>query len=185
MINIINNETIIRMEQCLSSFSNHINNIHTGRVTPNLINSITVEAYGFVTPLRQLVNIVTEDSRTLTLTVFDNKLISCIEKAILSSDLGVTPNCIGTKIRLSFPILSEERRIQLSKLVKKEAELAKICVRNVRREFNLKLKTQLKKTSLSEDEGHRKEAELQKITNNYIKKIDLIQNKKIKEIFDF
>ncbi|WWO99916.1 MAG: ribosome recycling factor [Candidatus Dasytiphilus stammeri] len=181
MINTIKNDIVMRMEQCIDIFFDHIKKINTGRVTPNLINSITVEYYGMATPLRQLVNIVTEDSRTLTLTVFDSKLIPAIEKAIFSSELGVTPNTIGTRIRLMFPILSEERRIELSKLVKKEAEYGKICVRNIRRDLKIQLKTK----NLSEDEQHRREEELQKVTNDYIKKIDIIQNKKIKEIFDF
>ncbi|WWP00337.1 MAG: ribosome recycling factor [Candidatus Dasytiphilus stammeri] len=185
MINTIKNNTVIRMEECVNIFYNHINKIHTGRVTPSLINSITVEYYGIVTPLRQLVNIITEDSRTLTMTVFDSKLIPAIEKAIFLSDLGVTPNSIGTKIRLIFPVLSEERRMQLSKLVKKEAEYGKICIRNVRRDLNIELKEQLKKKAISEDEEHRRGEELQKVTNDYIKKIDIIQNKKIKDIFDF
>ncbi|WWO97516.1 MAG: ribosome recycling factor [Candidatus Dasytiphilus stammeri] len=185
MINTIKNDTVVRMEQCIKSFYDHINKIHTGRVTPSLINSITVQYYGIATPLRQLVNIVTEDSRTLTMTVFDSKLIPVIEKSILSSDLGVTPNNIGTKIRLRFPVLSEERRIQLSKLVKKEAEYGKICIRNVRRDLNIELKEQLKKKYISEDEEHRIGEKLQKVTNDYIKKIDIIQNKKIQEILDF
>lgn len=175
----------MRMEQCIKNFSDQINKIHTGRVNPSLIDFITVEYYGIATPLRKLANIITEDSRTLALTVFDSKLIPSIEKAIFLSDLGVTPNSTGTIIRLTFPVLSEERRTQLSKVVKKEAESAKICIRNIRRELNLKLKKQLKDKSISEDEEHRTAEELQRVTNDYIKKIDIMQNKKINDLFSF
>lgn len=175
----------MQMEKCVSTFNYHINKIRTGRVTPSLIDNITIEYYGVVTPLRNISNIIVEDYRTLVITVFDRDLISSIEKSIRASDLGLNPNTAGTVIRIILPSLTEERRNQLSKLVRSEAEQSKVCIRNVRRDANLKIKSLLKSKKISQDEEHRTQDKIQKITDDYIEKIDEIMNIKIKDLRDF
>ncbi|WWP00436.1 MAG: ribosome recycling factor [Candidatus Dasytiphilus stammeri] len=185
MITQIKTNTEMQMEKCVSTFNYHINKIRTGRVTPSLIDNITIEYYGVVTPLRNISNIIVEDYRTLVITVFDRDLISSIEKSIRASDLGLNPNTAGTVIRIILPSLTEERRNQLSKLVRSEAEQSKVCIRNVRRDANLKIKSLLKSKKISQDEEHRTQDKIQKITDDYIEKIDEIMNIKIKDLRDF
>lgn len=175
----------MQMEKCVSTFNHHINKIRTGRVTPSLIDNLTVECYGVATPLRNISNIIVEDYRTLVITVFDRYLISSIEKSIRASNLGLNPNIAGTVIRIILPSLTEERRNQLSKLVRSEAEQSKVGIRNVRREANLKIKSLLKSKQISQDEEHRTQDKIQKITDDYIKKIDEIMNIKIKDLRNF
>ncbi|WWO97851.1 MAG: ribosome recycling factor [Candidatus Dasytiphilus stammeri] len=185
MIIKIKKDTEIQMEKCVSIFNHHINKIRTGRATPSLIDNLTIEYYGVATPLRNISNIIVEDYRTLVITVFDRDLISSIEKSLRASDLGLNPNTAGTVIRIILPSLTEERRNQLSKLVRSEAEQSKVCVRNIRRDANIKIKSLLKLKQVSQDEEHRTQNIIQKITDDYIKKIDEIMNIKIKELITF
>ena len=148
----------------------HIAKIRTGRAQPSLLDAIQVEYYGAATPLRQLANVVAEDARTLAVTVFDRSLISAVEKAILTSDLGLNPSSAGTTIRVPLPPLTEERRRDLIKIVKSEGEQGKVAIRNVRRDANDKIKALLKDKEISENDQHKAEEIIQKVTDSYIKK---------------
>lgn len=144
-----------------------------------------MEYYGAATPLRQLANVVAEDARTLAVTVFDRSLISAVEKAILTSDLGLNPSSAGTTIRVPLPPLTEERRRDLIKIVKSEGEQGKVAIRNVRRDANDKIKALLKDKEISENDQHKAEEIIQKVTDSYIKKVDEILADKEKELMDF
>lgn len=144
-----------------------------------------MEYYGAATPLRQLANVVAEDARTLAVTVFDRSLISAVEKAILTSDLGLNPSSAGTTIRVPLPPLTEERRRDLIKIVKNEGEQGKVAIRNVRRDANDKIKALLKDKEISENDQHKAEEIIQKVTDSYIKKVDEILADKEKELMDF
>ena len=179
MLNQIKKDAQDRMEKSLEALKGHISKIRTGRAQPSLLDAIQVEYYGAATPLRQLANVVAEDARTLAVTVFDRSLISAVEKAILTSDLGLNPSSAGTTIRVPLPPLTEERRRDLIKIVKGEG------VRNVRRDANDKIKALLKDKEISENEQHKAEEEIQKITDIYIKKVDEVLADKEKELMDF
>ena len=185
MINEIRKDAETRMEKCVESFKGNISKIRTGRAHPNLRGGIQVEYYGAATPLRQLANIVAEDSRTLAVTVFDRSMSGAIEKAILTSDLGLNPSSAGTVIRVPLPPLTEERRKDLIKLVRSEAESGRVSVRNVRRDANDKVKALLKDKEISEDEDRKSQDDIQKITDLMIKKIDAALADKEKELMEF
>ncbi|MCR3755973.1 MAG: ribosome-recycling factor [Sodalis sp. Psp] len=172
MINEIRKDAGIRMEKCVEAFKNYTNKVRTSRASPSLLDDIQIEYYGLVTPLRQLANIVAEDSRTLSITVFDCTLAPAVEKAIMASDLGLNPSSAGTVIRVPLPPLTEERRRDLVKVVRAEAELSRVSVRNVRRDANDKVKALLKSKTISEDEDRRSQDEIQRLTDTWIKKID-------------
>ncbi len=185
MINEIKKDTQARMEKSLETFKGHIAKVRTGRAQPSLLDGIQVEYYGAATPLRQLANVVAEDARTLAVTVFDRSLISAVEKAILTSDLGLNPASAGTTIRVPLPPLTEERRRDLIKIVRGEAEQGKIAVRNVRRDANDQIKALLKDKEISEDEERKAQDEIQKITDTFVKKVDDVLAEKEKELMDF
>ena len=181
MINEIKQDAEARMEKSLEALRGHIAKIRTGRAQPSLLDAIQVEYYGAATPLRQLANVVAEDARTLAVTVFDRSLISAVEKAILTSDLGLNPSSAGTTIRVPLPPLTEERRRDLIKIVKSEGEQGKVAIRNVRRDANDAIK---KDKELPEDEKKQTLEESQKLTDKYIKDVDSITETKKKEILN-
>lgn len=185
MINEIKQDAHERMEKSVEAFRNHITKIRTGRAHPSLLDGMQVEYYGSATPLRQLANIVAEDSRTLAITVFDRSLSSAVEKAIMNSDLGLNPSSAGTVIRVPLPPLTEERRKDLTKIVRAEAENARVSVRNIRRDANDKLKALLKDKGISEDEDRKAQDEIQKITDAIIKKLDVVLAEKENELMEF
>lgn len=185
MINEIRKDAETRMEKCVEVFKNHISKIRTGRASPNILDGIQVEYYGTATPLRQLANIVAEDSRTLAITVFDRSLGPAVEKAIMASDLGLNPSSAGTVIRVPLPALTEERRKDLIKVVRNEAEQGRVSVRNVRRDANEKVKALLKDKEISEDEERRSQDDIQKMTDVFIKKIDAALADKEAELMEF
>ena len=185
MINEIKQDAQARMEKSLEALKSHISKIRTGRAQPSLLDGLQVEYYGSPTPLRQVANVVAEDARTLAVNVFDKSLISAVEKAILTSDLGLNPSSAGTTIRVPLPPLTEERRRDLIKIVKSEGEQGKIAVRNVRRDANDKIKALLKDKEISENDQHKAEEIIQKVTDSYIKKVDEILADKEKELMDF
>lgn len=185
MINDIKKEADTRMSKCVDALKQQINKVRTGRASPSLLDGITVEYYGTPTPLRQLANIVAEDTRTLAITIFDRSAGPAVEKAIMSSDLGLNPSSAGTVIRVPLPPLTEERRKDLIKVVRGEAEQARVAVRNVRRDANEKLKTMLKDKQISEDEEHRAQDEIQKLTDAAIKKLDAVLTEKETELMQF
>ncbi|KEY60159.1 ribosome recycling factor [Serratia sp. DD3] len=185
MINEIRKDADSRMGKCVESFKNHISKIRTGRASPSILDGIMVEYYGSSTPLRQLANITVEDSRTLAINLFDRSLGSAVEKAIMASDLGLNPNSAGAVIRVPLPPLTEERRKDLIKVVRGEAEQGRVAVRNVRRDANDKVKVLLKDKEISEDEDRRSQDDIQKMTDAYIKLLDAALADKEKELMDF
>lgn len=185
MINEIRKDAETRMEKCVEVFKNQISKIRTGRASPSILDGIQVEYYGSATPLRQLANIVVEDSRTLAITVFDRTLGPAVEKAIMSSDLGLNPSSASSVIRVPLPPLTEERRKDLIKIVRGEAEQGRVSVRNVRRDANDKLKAQLKDKAIGEDEERRAQDDVQKLTDLYIKKVDAALAEKESELMEF
>lgn len=185
MIKAIKEDTQQRMEKSVEAFKSQISKVRTGRAHPSLLDGIQVEYYGAATPLRQLANVVAEDARTLAVTVFDRSLIGSVEKAILTSDLGLNPASAGTTIRVPLPPLTEERRRDLTKIVRSEAEQGRVAVRNVRRDANDKIKALLKEKEISEDEERKAQDEVQKLTDQFIKKVDEALADKEKELMDF
>ncbi|WP_420843779.1 ribosome recycling factor [Idiomarina fontislapidosi] len=160
------------MEKSVESLRSQMSKVRTGRAHPSILDSVMVNYYGVDTPLKQLANITTEDSRTLALTLFDKSSTQAVEKAILTSDLGLNPASAGAVIRIPLPPLTEERRRDLVKIVRAEAEQARVAVRNIRRDANNDLKELLKEKEITEDEEHSAEDDVQKLTDTYVKKID-------------
>ncbi len=185
MINDISNDAKIRMGKCVEAFENNINKIRTGRAHPSILDGIQVDYYGSRTPLRQLANVVVEDSRMLAVTVFDRSISAAVEKAIMTSDLGLNPMSAGSTIRVPLPPLTEERRKDLIKIVRGEAEQGRVSVRNVRRDANDKVKALLKDKEISEDEDRRSQDDIQKMTDVFIKTIDKALSDKEAELMDF
>ncbi|MGM0905198.1 MAG: ribosome recycling factor [Pseudomonadota bacterium] len=161
-----------RMEKSVESLRSQMSKVRTGRAHPSILDSVMVNYYGTDTPLKQLANITTEDSRTLALTVFDKSASAAVEKAIINSDLGLNPASAGAVIRIPLPPLTEERRRDLVKIVRAEAEQGRIAVRNIRRDANGDVKDLLKEKEITEDEERSAEDEIQKLTDKYVKQID-------------
>ncbi|MCK7460106.1 ribosome recycling factor [Idiomarina aminovorans] len=161
-----------RMKKSVESLQSQMSKVRTGRAHPSILDSVMVNYYGADTPLNQLANITTEDSRTLALTVFDKSASTAVEKAIMNSDLGLNPTSAGAVIRIPLPALTEERRRDLVKIVRAEAENGRIAVRNIRRDANGDIKDLLKEKEITEDEEHNAEDEIQKLTDIFVKKID-------------
>jgi len=185
VINDIKKDADTRMEKCVEAFKNQISKVRTGRASPSLLDGIMVPYYGTPTPLRQLASVTVEDSRTLKINVFDRSLSPAVEKAIMASDLGLNPSSAGTDIRVPLPALTEERRKDLIKVVRGEAEQGRVSVRNVRRDANDKVKALLKDKEISEDDERRSQDEIQKMTDGYIKNVDVALAEKEKELMDF
>ncbi|PYI50400.1 ribosome recycling factor [Paenibacillus flagellatus] len=172
-----------RMEKAIGALRKELAGLRAGRATPALLDRVQVEYYGSMTPVNQLANINTPDSRTLLIQPWDKSSMGAIEKAILKSELGLTPSNDGSTIRLSIPPLTEERRSELVKLTKKYGEEAKVAIRNIRRDANDDIK-KLEKTSISEDESRRHQDDIQKATDKYIAEIDKVLSAKEKEIME-
>ena len=185
MINDIKKDAEIRMEKCVEAFKNQISKIRTGRASPGILDGIMVDYYGSSTPLRQLAQVTVEDSRTLAISVFDRSISAAVEKAIMTSDLGLNPSSAGATIRVPLPALTEERRKDLIKVVRSEAEQGRVSVRNVRRDANDKTKALLKDKEISEDEDRRSQDDIQKMTDMFIKKIDVALAEKETELMEF
>ena len=171
-----------KMEKSLESLENEYSNIRAGRANPNILNNIKVEYYGVPTPLQQVGNVSVPEARTILITPWETSLLKDIEKAILCSDLGLTPNNDGKYIILNFPELTEELRKDLVKDIKQKGENAKVAVRNIRRDANDHIKKQLKANEISEDEQKDYEDQVQKLTDKYVDKIEKTIENKSKEI---
>ncbi len=184
MQNIYIDDAKIRMGKSVEAFRSEISKVRTGKATTALLDAVKVEYYGNPSPLNQVANVTVLDAHTLNVTPWDKSIIGEIEKAILKSDLGLNPANDGTNIRVPIPPLTEERRKDFVKLVKKFAEDAKIAIRNIRRDANDHLKKQEKAKELSEDLRKDAEGEVQKLTDEYIKKIDDLLASKEKEILE-
>jgi ribosome recycling factor len=172
------------MEKSVEALKSQLSKIRTGRAHPSLLDGIQVSYYGASTPLRQVANVSVEDARTLTISVFDKTLIQPVEKAILQSDLGLNPMSAGTTIRVPLPPLTEERRRDLVKVVRNEAEGARVAVRNIRRDANADLKTLLKDKEIGEDDERKAVDEVQKLTDAFVKKVDEVLADKEKELME-
>ena len=167
-----------KMTKTCENLDGEFANIRAGRANPNLLNRIMVEYYGTPTPMQQVGNISVPEPRIIQINPWEKSLLKAIEKAILASDLGITPTNDGTSIRLVFPELTEERRKELVKDIKKKGEAAKVAVRNVRRDANDTLKKMEKSTDITEDERKEGEEKIQKMTDKYVAKIDKsVENK--------
>ncbi len=184
MIDAIKEDAQVRMDKCVEATKAQMAKVRTGRAHPALLDSIQVSYYGTMTPLKQVGNISVEDSRTLAVNVFDRSMIQAVEKAIMSSDLGLNPMSAGATIRIPLPALTEERRRDLVKVVRAEAENGRVAVRNVRRDANSAVKNLEKEKECTEDDVRRSEEEVQKITDAHIKKIDELLAAKEAELME-
>jgi ribosome recycling factor len=162
----------VRMSKSVAALQTELTKIRTGRAHTSLLDHITVEYYGSQVPLNQAANIGVEDSRTLTVTPWEKDMVQAIEKAIMGSDLGLNPASAGTVIRVPLPALTEERRKDMIRVVRHEAENGRIAVRNIRRDAMHDVKELLKEKMIGEDEEHRAEGDIQTITDKYIAEID-------------
>lgn len=172
----------VKMEKSLESLKNELASIRAGRANPHLLDKIKVDYYGTATPLQQVANISVPEARMIQIQPWESSLIKKIEKAIMASDLGITPNNDGKVIRLVFPELTEDRRKELVKDIKKKGEGAKVAVRNIRRDANEGFKKAGKASEISEDEQKQLEDKVQKATDKYIDLIDKTVEEKSKEI---
>jgi len=182
MLEDIKKDATDRMTKCVAAYRNELKRLRTGRASTSLVDHIRVDYYGAESPLQQVANVAVEDSRTLTIVPYDKAMVPVIEKAIMKSDLGITPNTAGTVIRVPLPALTEERRRDLTKIVKHEAENARVAIRNVRRDVMQELKEMLKEKLVSEDEDHRAQDEVQKLTDKFVAEVDHILIDKEKEL---
>ena len=171
-----------KMKKSVSAYVENLESIRAGRANPAVLNKVTVDYYGAATPISQVADIKASDAHTLVITPWDMTIIKGIEKAILTSDIGITPANDGKVIRLIFPQLTEERRRELTKQVSKEGEEAKVAIRNIRRDANDKIKAMKKASEITEDEVKDSEKEVQDLTDKYIKNIDEISAAKEKEL---
>ncbi|RXZ76929.1 ribosome recycling factor [Paenibacillaceae bacterium] len=179
----IKKNTEERMDKAIVSLKRDLSTLRAGRATPALLDRIQVEYYGAPTPVNQLANINTPDTRTLLIQPWDKSSLSAIEKAILKSDLGLTPSSDGTMLRLSIPPLTEERRAELVKSTKKFGEESKIAIRNIRRDANDEIK-KLEKTDITEDESRKHQEDIQKTTDRFVTEVDKVLSAKEKEIME-
>jgi ribosome recycling factor len=184
MINDIKQDALSRMQKSIEAFKVELSKIRTGRAHVSLLNHITVDFYGSEVPLGQAANLSVEDARTLTVTPWDKSMVPVIEKAIMSSDLGLNPSTAGTVIRVPMPPLTEERRKELVKVVRELAENSRIAVRNIRRDANSELKTLLKDKDISEDEDHKGQDMVQQATNQSTDEIEALLQTKEKELME-
>ena len=170
-----------RMDKSVDTLKQAYTKLRTGRASTGLVEHLKVDYYGSEVPISNTASVVVEDARTISITPWEKNMVGPIEKAIMASDLGVTPNTAGTVIRLVMPAMTEERRREVVKVVKSEAEQAKIAIRNVRRDAMQEVKDQLKKKVISDDVEKRAEQEIQKLTDQHIGKIDELAAAKEKE----
>jgi ribosome recycling factor len=174
MIHDISKDAEKRMAKSIESLKSDLSKLRTGRAHPGLLEKIRVSYYGTDTPLSQVATIAIEDSRTLKVTTWEKDMIAPVEKAIRSSELGLNPTTAGTVIRVPLPPLTEERRRDLVKVIREEAENARVAVRNIRRDANQMLKDLLKEKEITEDEERRAQTNIQKLTDKHIAEIDKI-----------
>lgn len=184
MANPVQQKTTDGMEKSLEHLKRDLSGLRTGRASVALLDNIRVDYYGTMTPLKQVASVSTPEARLITVQPWDVKLIKEIEKALATSDLGITPSNDGKVIRVPLPPLTEERRKDLIKICKKHGEETKVQIRAVRRDANEELKKLQKEGKLSEDDLRRAEAEIQKLTDQYIVKIDQVLRKKEEEILE-
>lgn len=182
MLNNIKKDAQTRMAKSVEAFRQDLTKVRTGRASTALVDHLKVNYYGSDMPLGQVASVAVTDSRTLTITPWEKQMVGPVEKAILASDLGLTPNTAGTVIRINLPALTEERRRELSKHVHAGGEDAKVAIRNIRRDANQHVKELLKEKQVTEDEVRRTEDEIQKLTDSAIKDVDEVVKAKEQEL---
>ena len=182
MLSEIKKDAETRMQKSVEAFRHDLTKLRTGRASTAIVEHLKVSYYGSDMPLSQVASVAVTDARSLTITPWEKQMVSAVEKAILASDLGLTPNTAGTVIRINIPALTEERRRDLSKHVHAGGEDAKIAIRNIRRDANHHVKELLKDKQVSEDEASRSEGEVQKMTDKAIKDVDDVVRSKEQEL---
>jgi len=182
MLDELKKDAAERMAKCVAALRVEFKRMRTGRASTALLEHVKVEYYGAEMPLSQVANVVVEDSRTLAVTPWDKSMVPVIEKAIMKSDLGLTPNTAGAVIRLPMPALTEERRKELVKAAKHESENARVAVRNVRRDVMNDLKEMLKEKMITQDDEKRAHDEVQKLTDRFVAEIDGVLAEKEKDL---
>lgn len=182
MIKDIHTDAQTRMQKSIESLRHNLAKVRTGRATSALVDHIKVQSYGSDVPLSQVASVAVSDARSLTISPWDKQMVAPIEKAIINSDLGLTPNTAGMTIRINIPPLTEERRRELTKVVHSEGEDAKVAIRNIRRDANQRVKDLLKEKDISEDDVRRSEDDIQKMTDKAIKDVDEVVKAKEQEL---
>ncbi|MBK9657559.1 MAG: ribosome recycling factor [Rhodanobacteraceae bacterium] len=171
-----------RMRKCIDVLKQELMKLRTGRASPQLLDHLRVDYYGSPVPISQVANVTVTDARTLTVTPWEKPMVAAVERAIMSSDLGLQPNTAGQVIRIALPPLTEQRRKDLAKVVAHEGENAKVAIRNVRRDANHHCKELLKAKVVTEDEDRRAEEDIQKLTDKMVKEIDVVAKHKEDEL---
>ncbi|HGU7198555.1 TPA: ribosome recycling factor [Legionella pneumophila] len=184
MINEIKQDSEKRMKKTIEALHTDMSKIRTGRANASLLDHVMVDYYGSPTPLSQVANITTSDSRTILVTPWEKSMVAAIEKAILNSDLGLNPATAGTAIRVPMPPLTEERRKELIKVVRHEGEQGRVSIRNIRRDANNQLKELVKEKAISEDDERRAAEAIQKLTDRYISEVDAVLAEKEKDLIE-
>ena len=182
MLKQIHSDAETRMKKSVEGLRHDLTRLRTGRASTALVEHLKVSYYGSDMPLTQVANIAVTDARSITITPWEKTMVAPIEKAIMASDLGLTPNTAGTTIRINLPALTEERRRELSKHVGHEGESAKVAVRNIRRDAMHQVKDLLKEKQISEDDERRAEDDIQKLTDQYVKEVDAVVKAKEEEL---
>lgn len=182
MLNDIKQDAQARMGKSVEALRHELSRLRTGRASAALVEGIKVNYYGSEVPINQVAGVAVTDARSLTITPYEKQTVSAVEKAILGSDLGITPTTAGTVIRLNLPPLTEERRKELAKHVSHEGENAKVAVRNIRRDAMQHVKDLLKDKKITEDEERRAEDEIQKLTDRFIKDVETVVKAKEEEL---
>ena len=182
MLNDIKKDAQARMAKSIDALRHTLVKVRTGRASTALVEHLKVNYYGSDVPLSQVATVAISDSRSLTITPWEKQIVGAVEKAILASDLGLTPNTAGTTIQLNLPALTEERRKELSKAVHGEGEDTKVAIRNIRRDANQQIKDLLKDKQITEDDERRAEEEIQKLTDKSIKDVDDVVKAKEQEL---
>ena len=185
MINDILQDAEARMRKSIENLAENFGKIRTGRAHPSLLDTIHVEYYGAEVPVSQVANITVEDARTLVVQPWEQQMVPVIEKAIMTSDLGVTPMTAGNVMRIPLPPLTEERRRELTRVARQEAEQARVAIRNIRRDANGDIKALLKEKEISEDEARRAEEKVQKLTDQYVAQVDDMLKEKEADLLSF
>jgi ribosome recycling factor len=185
MIEEIKKDSSARMSKSLEALKHEFSKLRTGRAQASLLDHVSVSYYGSDTPLNQVASVVVSDARTLTVTPWEKKTVPDVEKAIRNADLGLNPVSAGDVIRVPLPALTEERRKEMTKVVRHEAENARVAIRNIRRDANQHLKGLIKEQHLAKDEEHRAEDEVQKLTDKFIATVDELLKAKEQDLMEF
>ena len=182
MLNEIKTDAKTRMTKSVDALRHDLTKVRTGRASTALVDHLKVSYYGSDMPLTQVASVAVTDARSLTITPWEKQMVAAVEKAIINSDLGLTPNTAGTVIRINLPALTEERRRELTKVVHGEGENTKVAIRNIRRDANHQVKELLKEKQITEDDVRRSEDEIQKLTDSAIKDVDEVVKAKEQEL---